>query len=86
MTLNIDLFRTWKRHGKVEHCVSTTANVPYREMANHCEMLMMGKQQMMSALMSAQEQHDSSFTVVTSEERQPSHMGVDKIQEVQNSL
>ena len=46
---------------------------------------MMGKQQKMSALMSAQEQIDLSFTV-TSEPTQPSHMGLDKTQEVQNSL
>ena len=65
--------------------MSTTPNVPYREMANHCETLMMGKQQKMSALMSAQEQHDLSF-MVPSEASQPSEMGVDKIQEVKNSL
>lgn len=30
--------------------ISTTDYVPYKEMAQHCELLLMGKQQKMSAL------------------------------------
>lgn len=39
--------------------VSTATDVPYKEMAHHCEALLKGKQQKMSYLMSAQIRQDS---------------------------
>ncbi|WOK94081.1 hypothetical protein Cni_G02783 [Canna indica] len=38
--------------------VSTTSDVPFKEMASHCEALMMGKQQKMSIFASGQPNHD----------------------------
>lgn len=38
--------------------VSTTPDVPYREMASHCEALLMGKQQKMSGLISSQKRQE----------------------------
>ncbi|XP_042381185.1 protein SEMI-ROLLED LEAF 2-like isoform X7 [Zingiber officinale] len=37
--------------------VSTTSDVPFKEMANHCEALMMGKQQKMSVFANTQQKH-----------------------------
>lgn len=37
--------------------VSTTSDVPFKEMANHCEALMMGKQQKMSVFTNTQQKH-----------------------------
>lgn len=34
--------------------VSTTPDIPFKEMTSHCEALLMGKQQKMSALMNSQ--------------------------------
>ena len=39
--------------------VSTSPDVPYKEMAQHCEKLRMGKQQKMSGLMPAQQLQES---------------------------
>ncbi|KAJ7976793.1 ARM repeat superfamily protein [Quillaja saponaria] len=39
--------------------VSTAPDVPYKDMAYHCETLLMGKQQKMSSLMSSQKKHES---------------------------
>lgn len=39
--------------------VSTAPDVPYKEMARHCEALLMGKQQKMSNLMSVQQREES---------------------------
>ncbi|KAK9283316.1 hypothetical protein L1049_011555 [Liquidambar formosana] len=39
--------------------VSTPPDMPYKEMASHCEALLMGKQQKMSTFMSAQHNQDS---------------------------
>ncbi|EHA8590069.1 Protein EFR3 B [Cocos nucifera] len=41
--------------------VSTTPDVPFKEMASHCEALLMGKQQKMSAFMSAQQKQEILF-------------------------
>ena len=38
------------------YSVSTAPDLPYKEMASHCEALLMGKQQKMSNLMTAQRQ------------------------------
>lgn len=38
--------------------VSTAPDLPYKEMASHCEALLMGKQQKMSHLMTAQRQEN----------------------------
>ncbi|RWW07186.1 hypothetical protein GW17_00029443 [Ensete ventricosum] len=38
--------------------VSTTSGVPFKEMADHCEALTMGKHQKMSVLTGAQQKHD----------------------------
>ncbi|URE13514.1 Cyclin-related protein [Musa troglodytarum] len=38
--------------------VSTTSDVPFKEMAGHCEALMMGKHQKMSVVTGAQQKHD----------------------------
>ncbi|URE05211.1 Cyclin-related protein [Musa troglodytarum] len=40
---------------------SSTSDVPFKEMAGHCEALMMGKQQKMSVFTSAQQNHDILF-------------------------
>lgn len=39
--------------------VSTAPDVPYKEVAQHCEALLIGKQQKMSNLMSIQQKHES---------------------------
>ena len=39
--------------------VSTAPDVSYKEMAGHCEALLMGKQQKMSHLMNAQQRHEN---------------------------
>ncbi|KAI6696769.1 hypothetical protein NL676_016888 [Syzygium grande] len=39
--------------------VSTAPDVPYKEVARHCEALLIGKQQKMSNLMSVQQKHES---------------------------
>lgn len=65
--------------------MSTTPDVPYKEMASHCETLMMGKQQKMSVFMSAQEQNDI-FSTGTVEERQTSDVGVQQPPKVLNSI
>ncbi|CAL9753850.1 unnamed protein product [Musa acuminata subsp. burmannicoides] len=41
--------------------VSSTSDVPFKEMAGHCEALTMGKQQKMSVFTSAQQNHDILF-------------------------
>lgn len=38
--------------------VSMTPDVPFKEMASHCEALLMGKQQKMSAFLSAQQKQE----------------------------
>lgn len=38
--------------------VSTTSDVPFKEMAGHCKALVMGKHQKMSVLTGAQQKHD----------------------------
>lgn len=44
--------------------VSTAPDLPYKEMASHCEALMMGKQQKMSHLMTVQRQESvMSFSI-----------------------
>ncbi|KAK9290998.1 hypothetical protein L1049_009181 [Liquidambar formosana] len=42
--------------------VSTAPDVPYKEMAGHCEALLMGKQRKMSNLMSAQQKQETLMT------------------------
>lgn len=42
--------------------ISTPPDVSYKEMAKHCEALLMGKQQKMSHLMSTQQRQDSLFS------------------------
>ncbi|XP_042513279.1 protein SEMI-ROLLED LEAF 2-like isoform X2 [Macadamia integrifolia] len=39
--------------------VSTTPDVPYKEMANHCEALLLGKRQKMSSFMTAQQKQEN---------------------------
>ncbi|ONK82029.1 uncharacterized protein A4U43_C01F35400 [Asparagus officinalis] len=59
--------------------VSTTPGVSYKEMANHCEKLIVGKQQKMSSFMCVPDQEDVSLTG-TSETTQPSSMIENQVQ------
>lgn len=43
------------------YSMSTNTDVPFKEMANHCETLLMGKQEKMSVFMSAQQKQDILF-------------------------
>ncbi|XP_038904576.1 protein SEMI-ROLLED LEAF 2 isoform X2 [Benincasa hispida] len=43
--------------------ISTTADVPFKEMAHHCELLLMGKQQKMSSLMTSQQKQETVMFV-----------------------
>lgn len=44
--------------------VSTSPDVPYKEMAGHCEALLTGKQQKMSTLMHVQQKHDNLTNIL----------------------
>lgn len=48
--------------------------MPYSEMAGHCEALLVGKQQKMSALMSAQQNQESSVNIYAKEALPHSHV------------
>ncbi|XVE76738.1 hypothetical protein DITRI_Ditri13aG0005500 [Diplodiscus trichospermus] len=54
--------------------VSTPPDMPYSEMAGHCEALLVGKQQKMSALMSAQQNQESLESISTKEVQPQSHV------------
>ncbi|KAL5743993.1 hypothetical protein ACOSP7_026855 [Xanthoceras sorbifolium] len=60
--------------------VSTGPNMPYKEMAGHCEALLIGKQQKMSHLMSAQLRQESlinlAFPNNEDEAKKLAHVGV----------
>uniref|UniRef100_A0A9I9CX37 Protein EFR3-like protein B n=1 Tax=Cucumis melo TaxID=3656 RepID=A0A9I9CX37_CUCME len=43
--------------------ISTTADVPFKEMAQHCELLLMGKQQKMSSLLCSQQKQETVMLV-----------------------
>lgn len=43
--------------------ISTTADVPFKEMAHHCELLLMGKQQKMSSLMTSHQKQETVMFV-----------------------
>ena len=43
--------------------VSTAPDLPYKEMASHCEALLMGKQQKMSSLMTVQQENLFSLCI-----------------------
>lgn len=53
--LVVQVFDTAWKVGRFS--VSTTSDVPFKEMANHCEALMMGKQQKMSVFANTQQKH-----------------------------
>ena len=48
--------------------------MPYSEMAGHCEALLVGKQQKMSAVMSAQQNRESLVSISVKEEQPHSHV------------
>ncbi|KAE8723334.1 protein OBERON 4-like [Hibiscus syriacus] len=57
-------------HQVGRHSVSAPPDMPYSEMAGNCEALLVGKQQKMSAVMSAQ-QNRESFGSISAKEVQP---------------
>ena len=48
--------------------------MPYSEMAGHCEALLVGKQQKMSALMSAQQNRESLLSISAKEVQPHCHV------------
>ncbi|XP_057959815.1 protein SEMI-ROLLED LEAF 2-like isoform X2 [Malania oleifera] len=48
-------------HQVGRYSISTAPDVPYKEMARHCEALLMGKQQKMSNLMGAQQKQETAL-------------------------
>lgn len=50
--------------------VSTTPDVPFKEMASHCEALLMGKQQKMSVFMSAQQKQERYLTDLSQDQNE----------------
>ncbi|XWS32523.1 hypothetical protein CRYUN_Cryun23aG0165400 [Craigia yunnanensis] len=54
--------------------VSTSPDMPYSEMAGHCEALLVGKQQKMSALMSAQQNRESLLSISAKEVQPHCHV------------
>nr|XP_029118121.1 uncharacterized protein LOC114912641 [Elaeis guineensis] len=67
--------------------VSTTADVPFKEMASHCEALLMGKQQKMSAFMSAQQKQEILFPDLLHDQRDmkgSSYLYMDQFQKTGN--
>ncbi|XWS35528.1 hypothetical protein CRYUN_Cryun20dG0004900 [Craigia yunnanensis] len=54
--------------------VSTPPDMPYSEMAGHCEALLVGKQQKMSAVMSAQQNRESLVNISVKEVQPHSHV------------
>ncbi|OVA07297.1 hypothetical protein BVC80_1601g76 [Macleaya cordata] len=55
------VLETARQVGRVS--VSTTPDVPYKEMAGHCEALLNGKQQKMSTFMNAQQKQENFFHI-----------------------
>lgn len=53
--------------------ISTTVDVPYKEMAHHCELLLMGKQQKMSTLMTSEQKQEK--VVILSLQNQENEVG-----------
>ncbi|XP_022732999.1 uncharacterized protein LOC111287061 isoform X2 [Durio zibethinus] len=53
---------------------STPPDMPYSEMAGHCEALLVGKQQKMSAVMSAQQNQESLVSISAKEVQPHSHV------------
>ncbi|XP_026662768.1 protein SEMI-ROLLED LEAF 2-like isoform X2 [Phoenix dactylifera] len=67
--------------------VSTTPDVPFKEMASHCEALMMGKQQKMSAFMSAQQKQELLFPDLLHDQgdmKGSSYLLMDQLQKTSN--
>ncbi|XVF22936.1 hypothetical protein REPUB_Repub12eG0213800 [Reevesia pubescens] len=58
-------------HQVVRSSVSTPPDMPYSKMAGHCEALLVGKQQKMSAVMSTQQNRESLLSISAKEEVQP---------------
>lgn len=57
--------------------ISTTADVPFKEMAHHCELLLMGKQQKMSSLMTShQKQETVMFVSLQNQENEVNLRGI----------
>lgn len=61
--------------------ISTTVDVPYKEMAHHCELLLMGKQQKMSTLMTSEQKQEKVVILSLQNQenevnprREPNHM------------
>lgn len=69
---------TARQVGRVS--VSTTPDVPYLEMAGHCEALLMGKQQKMSTFMNPQQKQENFFHV-SSQDQNP-----DQVNKLPSSL
>ncbi|XP_039116113.1 protein SEMI-ROLLED LEAF 2-like [Dioscorea cayenensis subsp. rotundata] len=67
--------------------VSTTPDVPFKEMASHCEALLMGKQQKMSVFMSAQQKQERYLTDLSQDQNevnQPLYMCTEQFYRVGN--
>ncbi|KAG0481879.1 hypothetical protein HPP92_009963 [Vanilla planifolia] len=67
--------------------VSTTPDVPFKEMTSHCEALLMGKQQKMSVFMNAQQEQEImliNFSQDRNEENQTPYMGINPFQKSRN--
>lgn len=65
--------------------VSTTPDVPFKEMASHCEALLMGKQRKMSAVLSAQQKQEILFPDLLHDQRDmkgSSYLYMDEFQKV----
>ncbi|KAJ0985865.1 hypothetical protein J5N97_004221 [Dioscorea zingiberensis] len=67
--------------------VSTTPDVPFKEMASHCEALLMGKQQKMSVFMSAQQKQECYMTGLSQDQNevnQPFYSCTDQFHRIGN--
>jgi hypothetical protein len=60
---NLQVLETARQVGRLS--VSTTSDMPFREMAGHCETLTAGKQEKMAALMNSHQQSELLITWTT---------------------
>lgn len=61
MIIHLQVLETTHQVGRIS--VSTPSDMPYREMALHCEALLMGKQQKLSTFMGTHPLHGNSFSI-----------------------
>ncbi|KAJ4833340.1 hypothetical protein Tsubulata_000564 [Turnera subulata] len=65
-------------HQVGRYSVSTPPDIPYMEMAGHCEALSLGKQQKMSVLMNVQQRQENSIKISTYEQSQTGNPFLDQ--------